>query len=117
MRINIMRDVIKYSSLASCDSHIFPSEFQPGRRVPGELRRLSNITEHSVQREQSLSNGSFSIIGRPPDWPTSRCKFSAPRGGRRNCLQFSKEFGKKRKMLKGNQRVEWTAAQPPNPLT
>src|SRR5260370_39462551 len=43
MRIDIMRDIIKYSSLASCDSHTFPSEFQ--RRTPG-FGRAAEIIEY-----------------------------------------------------------------------
>ena len=73
MRIDIMRDIIKYSSLASCDSHTLPSEFQ--RRAPGfgELRRLSNITEHPVQYFRmgfSPLNGQRRLTG--------QSKFQAP---------------------------------------
>src|ERR1700674_3983347 len=69
MRIHIMRDIIKYSSLASCDSHTFPSEFQPDAGFFCEPRRLSNITECHVQCEQatfewgSPLNGQRQIVG------------------------------------------------------
>src|SRR5712691_2466178 len=71
MRIDVMRDVIKYSSLASCDSHSFSSEFHRRARRLGKPRRLSNITECLVQ----CFTDDFLMTDLPPrsasDWPTS----------------------------------------------
>src|SRR5258708_26681052 len=102
MRIDIMRDIIKSSSLASCDSHSFPSEFRADAGFLGELRRLSNITEDSVQWEQSTFEWGTS--------PSLLIQISRTARWSAICLQF----GKKCAILEGNQRVSEPPVQPPS---
>src|SRR5258708_10353890 len=101
MRIDIMRDVIKYFSLASCDSHTFHSEFRADAGFLGELRRLSNITEDSVQWEQLIFEWGLLHHWSTPRWADHLIQIS--RAARWSAIYLP--FAKKRKILQGNQRV------------